>query len=155
MQFPHKFAALAAPKSCAASVMSFNHNWFSVWARLPVINATRFMPCNKLARQIMTTVASTAEFIFQPAKSCAALQLNTRLLTYSPAKSQEPKANAKAKKSRCLPQKLKVFGIFPPRISHFIFSASVCKYLQIGQSFTMETRGLPFVSQRCVHLTTV
>lgn len=46
----------------------------------------------------MTTVASTAEFIFQPAKSCAALQLNTRLLTYSPAKSQEPKANAKAKK---------------------------------------------------------
>lgn len=26
MQFPHKFVAAADPKSCAASVMSFNHN---------------------------------------------------------------------------------------------------------------------------------
>jgi len=108
MQFPHKFVAAADPKSCAASVMSFNHNWFSVWARLPACHqcqpnrtcqtnyddSQRVGPAGLFCSHSVLTV----EFIFQTAKSCPALQLNTRLLTYSQAKSRDPKKKREQEK---------------------------------------------------------
>lgn len=168
MQFPHKFVAAADPKSCAASVMSFNHNWFSVWTRLQclpapgcqpaslaVINANRFMRCNKLGRQIMTTVSKSAQMrwllsSFFKRPKVAPLCSSTLLAYWLIAKL----GCGEKESSFSLPQKPKVFGIYASP-SLFLFCESVCKYSRQGKLLQWKCGAFHFVSQRCVLLTTV